>query len=86
MKKKYYAIYDKVAKRYLNIFTDINNDTAARGFHNLEKDKSTMIGQNPEDYRLYKIAEWDETTGIFSENEPEKVCDGGMNEDTGHAR
>ena len=76
----YYGVYDKVAKCYVHITESRNDNTMARMCNVLAKDKTTFIGQSPEDYKAYHLANFDEDTGVFQPIEPEKVWEGKPNE------
>ena len=76
MIRDYYGIYDSVAKCYVQIFSEKNDQTAARAFINVCKDKTTALGQSPEDYKLYKVANFDDESGAFHNVEPEKIVEG----------
>jgi hypothetical protein len=74
MKRKFYAIYDKLASRYTYLFESENNMTASRLFQGEASRKDGVINQNPEDFKLYTVAEFDDINGEFT-NHFEKVCD-----------
>ena len=80
MKHAYYAIYDRAAKCYVHVSESKTNETFARMCDALAKDKSTFLGVEPEDYKGYKVAEFDDESGTFIPNEPEKVWEGKPNE------
>jgi hypothetical protein len=42
----------------------------------MAKDEKTFLGQSPEDYKGYHIADFDDETGRFDSVEPEKVWEG----------
>lgn len=79
MKHNYYGIWDSVAKCYAWVGESKNNATFARMCNVMEKDKTTFIGQSPEDYAGYKLAEFEDETGEFVNNK-EKVWEGKPNE------
>lgn len=74
MKRKFYAIYDKLAARYTYLFESENNQTATRLFQGEANRKDGVINQNPEDFKLCTVGTFDDLTGEF-ENDFEKVCD-----------
>ena len=80
MKKEYFGIYDRVAKNYCYVGESQNKDTFARMCAIMAKDDKTFIGQAPEDYKAYHIANFDDETGTFTSIEPEKVWEGKPNE------
>lgn len=76
---EYYGIYDNVAKCYAWVGESKNNATFARMCDVMEKDKSTFIGQSPQDYIGYKLAEFNDENGEFNNNK-EKAWEGKPNE------
>ena len=71
-----YSVYDRVAQKFMGMFESINDGTASRAF--CAACKTGQMAQEPEDYMLYKIGEFDEDKGTFS-NTQRKVCDGKPN-------
>lgn len=69
----YYGIYDNVAKSYCYIGESKSNETFARMCEIMAKDDKTFLGQSPEDYKGYHIANFDDETGTFKSIEPDKV-------------
>lgn len=72
---KVYGIYDRCVMGYITIFTERDDKVAERNFKIALTDKNNMMSKTPEDYRLVKLATFDEKTGIF-ENEKENIFDG----------
>ena len=72
---KVYGIYDSCVMGYITIFTERDNKVAERNFKIALMDENNMMSKTPEDYRLVKLATFDEKTGIF-ENEKENIYDG----------
>ena len=66
MKKGVYSLYDKKAKIFMNIFTDINDGTAIRQIEQACQSKEAILAQYPDDYALYRITQWDDETGALS--------------------
>lgn len=75
MKHGYYGIYDHVAKCYAWVGESKNNETFARMCEIMAKDKTTFIGQSPQDYTGYKLAMFNDETGGF-QNMNEKAWEG----------
>ena len=73
---QYYGIYDRVAKCYCYIGENKSDTTFARMCEIMAKDKESFIGQSPEDYKAYHIANFNDETGEFKSIEPEKVWEG----------
>ena len=72
----YYGIYDSVAKCYCYIGESKSDDTFARMCNIMAKDEKTFLGQSPEDYKAYHIANFNDENGKFESIEPEKVWEG----------
>lgn len=72
----YYGIYDRVAKNYCYIGESKNNETFARMCEIMGKDDKTFLGQSPEDYKGYHIANFNDENGKFESIEPDKVWEG----------
>lgn len=79
MKHEYYGIWDNVAKCYAWVGESKSNGTFARMCSVMEKDKTTFIGQSPQDYTGFKLATFDDELGTFT-NDAEKVWEGKPNE------
>lgn len=73
---KYYGIYDSVAKSYCYIGENKSDETFARMCNIMAKDEGTFLGQSPEDYKGYHIADFEDERGRFESVEPEKVWEG----------
>lgn len=76
----YYGIYDNVAKSYCYVGESKNDQTFARMCNIMAKDEKTFLGQSPEDYKGYHLANFNEETGMFINVGPEKVWEGKPNE------
>ena len=72
---KIYGIYDRCVMDYITIVTERDDKVAERNFKIALMDEHNMMSKTPEDYRLVKLANFDEKTGIF-ENEKENLYDG----------
>lgn len=70
-----YGIYDRCVMGYITTFTERDNKVAERNFKIALTDEHNMMSKTPGDYRLVKLATFDEKTGIF-ENEKENLYDG----------
>jgi len=62
MKMYIFAVYDNKAKVYSQPFTNVNNETAIRIIQNCVKNPEHQYAQNPEDFSLYNIGEYDDNT------------------------
>lgn len=76
----YYGIYDRVAKCYCYIGESKSDETFARMCEIMAKDDKTFLGQSPEDYKGYRIANFNDETGEFQSIEPDKVWEGKAHE------
>lgn len=65
MIKKVYNVFDTKAKAFLEPFYTINDDTAMRVMVNCLRDVDHPFCKNPEDYQLFSLGEFDDTTGMF---------------------
>lgn len=72
---KVYGIYDRCVMGYITIFTERDDKVAERNFKIALMDEHNMMSKTPEDYRLVKLATFDEKNGNF-ENEKENIYDG----------
>lgn len=54
-----YTVYDLKAGTYYPPFTSQNDDTASRSFGQMVKNPDTAFAQNAEDYRLFRIGDFD---------------------------
>ena len=72
---KVYGIYDRCVMGYITIFTERDDKVAERNFKIALMDEHNMMSKTPEDYRLVKLASFDEKNGSF-ENEKENIYDG----------
>ena len=79
MEHLYYGIWDSVARCYAWVGESKNNGSFARMCNVMEKDKTTFIGQSPQDYTGYKLAVFNDESGTFT-NDKEKAWEGKPNE------
>ena len=80
MLKRYYAIYDKVAKSYSGLFEQQNDAVASRLFESQQKNKDSFISMKPEDFGMYYICTVEDETGEIVDNTKTLVCEGKPNE------
>lgn len=66
-----YAIYDLKAKVFNQPFFLQNDDVAIRTCTSLANDTMTQCGQYPEDYVLYNLGQYDDSTGHMSSTQEE---------------
>lgn len=58
-----YAIHDITAECFTQPFYAVNNATASRILSNVVSTPGSSIYDNPEDFRLYRIGQFDEQNG-----------------------
>ena len=80
MLRRYYAIYDKVAKSYSGLFEQQNDAVASRLFESQQKNKDSYISVKPEDFQLCYICTMEVETGEIMDNSRTLVCEGKPNE------
>ena len=80
MFKKYYAIYNKVAKNYSGLIVFQNDAVASWLFENQQKNKDSFIRIKPEDFQLHYICTMEDETGEIVDNVNTCVCEGKPNE------
>lgn len=75
MNTNVYGIFDKCVMGYITIFTERDDKVAERNFKIALADERNIMSKTPNDYRLVRLAKFDEKTGLF-ENEKENIYDG----------
>lgn len=75
MSTNVYGIYDQCVMGYITIFTEREDKVAERNFKIALTDPKNIMSKTPSDYRLLKLAKFDEKTGEFTEAK-ENICDG----------
>lgn len=75
MKTKVYGIYDKCVLGYITIFTEREDKVAERNFKIALTDEHNIMSKATSDYRLVRLAEFDEQEGTFKEDK-ENIYDG----------
>ena len=70
-----YGIFDKCVMDYITIFTEREDKVAERNFRIALSDDNNIMSKATSDYRLVRLAKFDEKTGLF-ENEKENIFDG----------
>jgi hypothetical protein len=61
--EKIFAAYDLKANAYMSPFVMPTAGMAIRAFEQLCRDPKTQFNQNPEDFILYELGEWDPAKG-----------------------
>lgn len=80
MLKRYYAVYDKIAKNYSGLVEIQNDAVASRIFENQQKNKDSFISVKPDDFQLVYICTMEDETGEIVDNTKTLVCEGKPNE------
>jgi len=70
-----YGIYDKCVMGYITIFTEREDKVAERNFKIALTDEHNIMSKTPSDYRLVRLAKFDERDGDFTEAK-ENIYDG----------
>jgi hypothetical protein len=70
MKKIMVAIFDKQAANYGNPFFCNREGQAIRGFQLALQNPETDIGKFPTDFHLEKLGEFDDATGVITQEKP----------------
>lgn len=60
-----YCIKDEISGQFYPMNVFVNDQEAIRYFRTIiNSDKETLIASNPNDFVLYKMGDWDISTGI----------------------
>lgn len=70
MKTKLFCVYDSKAECYGTPFFMPTRGMAERAFGNLVNDPQSSIHRNPEDFTLYEVGEFDDSTGVVNATLP----------------
>lgn len=70
-----YGIYDQCAMCYITTFNERDDKVAERNFKIALMDKNNIMSKTPSDYRLVRLAKFNERTGDFEETK-ENIYDG----------
>lgn len=70
-----YGIFDNCVMGYITIFTEKEDKVAERNFKIALTDENNMMSKTPSDYRLVRLAKFDEKNGEFAEAK-ENIYDG----------
>ena len=76
MKLNAYTIYDVASGIYMRPFFSQADGQAIRGFKDIATDADHEVGKHPEDYTLYRIGTYNDTTGKLEGENPEKLATG----------
>lgn len=70
-----YGIYDQCAMCYITTFNERDDKVAERNFKIALTDEHNIMSKTPSDYRLVRLAKFDENNGNFEETK-ENIYDG----------
>lgn len=71
-----YAVQDSVAQVFNTPYGAANDEHAMRIFGGAVTNNQSHINKNPEDFRLYKVGEFDDSKGILTAYAtPIHICD-----------
>lgn len=72
MKIKVFSIYDVKSEIYSQPFYQVTEGAALRAWVDLVNDGRSNVSQHPEDYCLFLVAEYDDTSANFETLTPPK--------------
>lgn len=75
MNTNVYGIFDNCVMSYITIFTERDDKVAERNFKIALTDERNIMSKTPSDYRLVRLAKFDENNGTFEEAK-ENIFDG----------
>lgn len=70
-----YGIYDQCAMCYITTFNEKDDKVAERNFKIALMDENNIMSKTPSDYRLVRLAKFNERNGDFEEAK-ENIYDG----------
>lgn len=71
-----YCIVDSKGKFFNLPFFVRNVEIAKRSFSDLVRNPQTDIGRHPEDYTLFYVGKFDDSSGSLKGETPQSVCNG----------
>lgn len=66
MIQKIFTIYDSKMEAYMQPFFMVSKGAAIRAFTDSVNNKETQFNKHPEDFTLFDVGEYDDSTGKFS--------------------
>jgi len=72
VKHKVYAVYDSAAGAYASPFLGLRDEQVLRGFRDAVNNasQSSDLVNHPGDFALFRLGEFDDSTGIFTGEDP----------------
>ncbi len=74
MKLNAYTIFDVASGVYMRPFFSQADGQATRGFKDIATDADHEVGKHPEDYTLFRIGSFNDTTGKMEGEQLEKLA------------
>lgn len=68
-----YSVYDRAVKAFMPVFFARTDGEAIRSFGDLFSDPKHSFSQHPEDYVLYRVGAFDDSTGTLTSDVVELV-------------
>lgn len=72
MIKRVYTIRDEASGLFMDLQVNINNEVAIRNF-DFAMAKNEMMNFHPQDFSLWYIGDYDDTTGILNSVNPQCI-------------
>lgn len=73
MKQALYSVYDLVAKVYSAPYSAPSDAMAIRSLLTVVRDTNSQLNQHPHDFRLFRLAEWNDEKGEITAELPHLV-------------
>lgn len=70
--RKLFSVYDSKVKTYLDPFIAMNQGEAYRIMEDLTNRPGTMFNSHSEDFTLFELGEWNDSTGQITQYETKK--------------
>lgn len=71
---KIVAIFDRKAEAFLKPVFVQSNGAAVRSFGDAVNDETTEFHKHPEDYTMFSLGEWNDSTGVFDQFDPIEIA------------
>lgn len=76
MKMNFYSVFDKGINAYMRPFPMQADGQAVRAFTDECLNAETPLSKHPEDYALFRIGSFEDTTGVVEGCEPKPLARG----------
>lgn len=70
MRQLMFSVFDVKAEVFGHPFFMGNTAEAVRAFRDLVEDERSTVHKHPEDYKLCRVASWDNSTGVLVPESP----------------